>query len=250
MGCHPINLTIIKSSSTVTATQLIIQLEKLYTPHLDQINKLIAVHDPKREGVSWPFLMHVHDEYVNAPKKLMFVGMETHGWNDEAETWPTYSEVAALYRSFMEKENVSSPFWWFIRDLSQSQQVDEYKKAVLWTNLSKISKNNTRPEGDLYNNTMPLFLDLLVEEISVVQPAILVIMTTSVHYQWHLHRRFGASESSKRIPLIGKRLFKLSSPELPSNTFQLCHPNRLRFTEGGYSLNADEIIQAIGANLD
>lgn len=210
------------------------------------------MHDLKREGVSWPFLMHVHDQYVNAPKKLMFVGMETHGWNDEVTSWPTYAEVTALYKSFMEKQGISSPFWWFIRDLSQAQQGDEYQKAVLWTNLSKISKNKTRPTGVLYENIMPLFLDILVEEISVVQPDILIIMTTSLHYQRHLQQRFGfgESKSSKREALIDKRLFKLSSPELPANTFQLCHPNRLRFTKGGYSSNANEIIQTIHANLN
>ena len=182
----------------------------------------------------------------------MFVGMETHGWNDEVATWPTYTEVTGLYKSFMEKQGISSPFWWFIRDLSQSQQVDEYQKAVLWTNLSKISKKTTRPEGDLFNNTMPVFLDLLVEEIGITQPDILVITTTSPNYQWHLNNRFSLSlsDSSKRTSLIGKRLFKLSSPELPVNTFQLCHPNRLRFTKGGYSLNASEIIHAIQANLE
>ena len=240
-----------EDSISLTANELNRQLEKLYTPYLNAINKLIDIHDPAREKVSWPFLMHVHDEYVNAPKKLMFVGMETHGWNDEAETWPTYAEVTALYRSFMEKEKVNSPFWWFIRDMSLSQQVDDYKKAVLWTNLSKISKGKIRPNGPLYDNTMQLFLNLLVEEIAIVQPDVLIITTTNPNYQWHLNHRFGfgTSESSMRIPLIDRRLFRLLSPELPLKTFQVCHPNRLRFTKGGYSLNASKIIQVIEANL-
>ena len=144
------------------------------------------------------------------------------------------------------RQQPSSPFWWFIRDLSASYGQTDYTKTALWTNLSKIDIDGKRPTGKVYDHAMQGFLELLIREVSIVKPDVLILMTTNPNYQWHLSEKFAlAAGVSKRESLIPNQLFHWETDILPVNTFQICHPNRLRFTVGGYKQNAEQIIEAI-----
>ncbi|RCR66252.1 hypothetical protein [Larkinella punicea] len=57
-------------------------LRKLYLDRLPTINSIIHANIGGNDltKVSGPFMMHVYPEYIQANKKILFVGMETHTW--------------------------------------------------------------------------------------------------------------------------------------------------------------------------
>ncbi|WAC12954.1 hypothetical protein [Dyadobacter pollutisoli] len=228
------------------------QLRNLYLEELPEIYNTINTHATplQVERMHGPFMMHVYPEYTESRKKLMFVGMETHGWEDfkpNEDLLDTHRRLTSGYESFMtNREQPNSPFWWFIRDLNQSYGQGDLNKTVLWTNLSKIDIEKNRPTGKLYDNSMNAFISLLSKEISIVKPDILIIMTTSPNYGYHVREYFGVHTGDAAIEtIIPRLLYKWSSEKLPFDTFQICHPNSLRFKKGGFTVNASSIIKMI-----
>lgn len=236
----------------MTAAALNEQLRNLYLEELPDIYNTINTHATplQLEKMHGPFMMHVYPEYTESPKKLMFVGMETHGWEDfklKEELYVTFERLVSGYESFMSnREQPNSPFWWFIRDVNKIYGQEELNKTVLWTNLSKIDIEKNRPTGKLYDHSMSRFINLLAKEITIVAPDILIIMTTSPNYSYHIKEYFGVHTGGAAIEtIIPKLLYKWTSCKLPVNTFQICHPNSLRFKKGGFTLNSDKIIKMI-----
>jgi len=230
------------------------QLRNLYLEQLPLIYQTIYTNaTPEQlEDVHGPFMMHVYPEYAESKMKLMFVGMETHGWEDcklDEDFLDTHRRLTSRYESFMtNQEHPNSPFWWFIKGLNLSYGQEELNRTVLWTNLSKIDIGKKRPVGDLYNHSMGMFLNILAQEAAIVNPDILVIMTTSPHYSYHLNDFFGVHDGSATLEtLLPKLLYRWTSEKLPITTFQICHPNSLRFKKGGFHSNAKLIIEAINA---
>jgi hypothetical protein len=85
---------------------------------------------------------------------------------------------------------------------------------------------------------------ILSKEISIVKPDILIIMTTSPNYGYYVREYFGVHTGNAAIETILPRLlYKWSSDKLPFNTFQICHPNSLRFKKGGFTVNVNSIIK-------
>lgn len=235
-----------------SANDLNIELRNLYFDRFPDLYKTIRTHasDEQLKNMHGPFIMDVQQEYLNATKKIMFVGMETHGWRkcDLNEDLPdSYEKLIQCHQEFMAQEKpINSPFWWFMRDLNSVYQESDLRKAVLWTNLSKIDVGKNRPTGKLFDNIMAGFIDLLLAEIDILKPEIVVIMTSSPNYQWHLNQNLGlTSGEASREELIPKLLYKWTSQNLPESTFQICHPNSLRFRKGGFKQNAEAIIQNI-----
>lgn len=133
-----------------------------------------------------------------------------------------------------------------MRDVNKIYGQEELNKTVLWTNLSKIDIEKNRLTGKLYDHSMSGFINLLSQEISIAAPDILIIMTTSPNYSYHVKEYFGVHTGSAVIEtIIPKLLYKWTSDKLPVNTFQICHPNSLRFKKGGFTLNSDKIIKMI-----
>ncbi|MCF2518521.1 hypothetical protein [Dyadobacter sp. CY351] len=237
---------------SLSATQLNFELRDLYLQKLSKIYTTIRTHavDSQLKNLHGPFLIEVQPEYLEASKKIMFVGMETHGWRKcdlGEDLMISYQKVMECHREFMSQEKpINSPFWWFMRDLNAVYQQSDLRKTVLWTNLSKIDVGKSRPTGQLFNNTMAGFIDLLVEEIDLLKPAIVVIMTSSPNYRWHLGEHLGLTTGlARREELMPRLLYRWTADKLPTNTFQICHPNSLRFRKGGFKQNAEVIIGKI-----
>lgn len=100
----------------MTATALNEQLRNLYLEELPNIYNTINTHatPSQLEKMHGPFMMHVYPEYTESSKKLMFVGMETHGWEDfklKEELSVTFERLISRYESFMSnQEQPNSPF--------------------------------------------------------------------------------------------------------------------------------------------
>lgn len=229
----------------------------------DQIAQCIEQCGWPRREVSKLFFMQVDEAYVNAPTKILFVGRETFGWG--TPDWDKHSksdqakELMAFYNQIAHSgKHYNSPFWWFREGFSKQFGIDgnEFMKATLWTNLSKIDVNKTTPTGQYFWQLSQLFINLLVAEIEIVKPDVVLIMTKNGHYTWHLdHYRWLRNESFKdyseskelvREPVLGKKIERLIAPNrLPEHTYQICHPNVLRRKAGGYAKHADELINAL-----
>ncbi|RIV25409.1 hypothetical protein DYU11_08915 [Fibrisoma montanum] len=222
-----------------------------YDRHLQTLYKLIDTNKEVNEQPSWPFFMCVSNEYIRAPKKLLVVGQETYGWNNN-EPRPCVKEAMDLYRGFVSSNNFhNSPFWWFRQMLAERIGISvsvPYAEASLWTNLSKIDVNKKRPSDQLFDHTMQFFIQLLVHEIDIVKPDIVLITTANGKYNWHMNHYFSQYKNWAKKHLESS-VYQLHSEKLPLNTFQIAHPNSLRFKKGKFTDKANSILDVIERNL-
>lgn len=216
-----------------------------YERKLQTIYDIIDANMTVGQQVSWPFFMYVNDEYSKASKKLLVVGQETYGWKNGASR-PTVTQAMQFYNCVVHQtEFHNSPFWWFRRLLAERLGIEsQYSLASLWTNLSKIDVDKKRPQGELYHNTMLLFMEILAQEINIVQPDIILILTANGYYNWHIEHFFAQHMNWYKQPLESG-IYKLHSKILPPSTFQMPHPNSLRYQKGSFADKANRLIDII-----
>lgn len=227
------------------------QLRNLYLHRLPEIYSAIRENTDELQLLKMhgPFMMHVHPEYITAPKKLMLVGREARNERliDINETpQDAYYQATDFYKNFTGGLSYDhTPFWKFIKELNQSYGITDYRKSSLWTNLSKINVNGHRPEGDLLNMTMANFLDVLIEEITIVKPDIVIILTKDLKYHWFLQNRFRA----ETVGTSNKNLSKLLIDALPNEKiFCMPHPRAL-CRRPGFNNNIAAIIQELNRQM-
>ena len=235
-------------------------LLSLYESRLPKINELIAkcieANNWDTSKVSKPFFMKVEEEYTDAATKVLFIGRETFGW-ELFDSLDSVADLMAVYgNSSLYEGHHNSPFWWFRKQLSQQLGITEsFKKATMWTNLSKIDVDKKRPTGKGFDTLMQVFMNLLVDEIAIIRPDVILIMTKDGWYNWHINNYGWVKNepfvSPKAIELgresvLPKKIDRLVSPHrLPEHTYHICHPNALRRKKGGYTNNANELIQPL-----
>jgi hypothetical protein len=84
----------------MNSTSLNEQLLNLYLEELPELYNTISAHATplQVERMHGPFMMHVFPEYTESKKKLMVVGMETHGWEDFKPMKIFYTRIGDLHR--------------------------------------------------------------------------------------------------------------------------------------------------------
>ena len=213
-----------------------------------------------RETVSKLFLMNVEKAYVTAPTKILFVGMETHGWKMYDSDLDTVEYLMNYYEEISYKvEKHTSPFWRFRRDFSKEFGISdpEFRRATLWTNLSKIDVAKTTPPGLDFGHLSQAFIGLLMAEIEIVKPDVVLILTTNGHYTWHVNNYgwlrdapFSEEKPAEltRTSVIPKMIDHLrAAGRLPEHTYQISHPNYLCLQPGGYSEIVKQLVELIRA---
>lgn len=238
-------------------------LLSLYESRLPELYKLIDQCGFETDKIiSKLFFMQVNEAYMNAPKKILFVGRETFGW-EQYNKLDTANDLTALYnRVSTEGEHYNSPFWWFREGFSEIFQINkgDFMKATLWTNLSKIDVDRQRPTGKPFDHLMQVFISLLISEIEIVKPEVILILTKDGFYNWHLDN-YGWLQNEpfveyktielERKSVLDKKIDRLIAPSrLPAHTYQICHPNALRRRAGGYSVHAGELINALAGQIN
>ncbi|WP_460981406.1 hypothetical protein [Spirosoma fluminis] len=185
------------------------------------------------------------------------IGWYTAG-KDQYDPRDEASELMSYYgQTTNAGVHYNSPFWWFREAFSQAIGVgqDDFMKATLWTNLSKIDVGKTTPKGKEAWKLFQLFIQLLIEEIRIVKPDIVLIMTKDGLYNWHLdnyrwvsNKPFSSYDEPDEItrePILDKQIQRLIVPGiLPYHTYQICHPNALR-RQGNYTERADVLIKEL-----
>jgi hypothetical protein len=207
------------------------QLNVIYEPYLAHLYSQLWP-----EGVSAPLLMQVFEEYVRIPRKVLFVGQETHGWGHVSkqptvellQSW--YVDFAlgkhADYRNGKKARYLRSPFWNFCRSCFQRLNTNESRQTngFLWTNISKFDCNSTTPNADLQERNR-LGFELLKQELAIVQPEVVVFLTGTKYDPW-LDQLF----TLKREPVLDEGLLNVlhdSTGVLPQLSFQTKHPRTL-----------------------
>lgn len=237
------------TGNTFDASSMNDQLLAEYTQRVDKMYELIDANRTTEQHPSWPFFMFVSDEYITAPKRLLIIGQETYGWNNDLPR-PSVDQTMNFYAQVCNQDKFhNSPFWWFRKLMAERFNIStDYAKASLWTNLSKIDVNKKRPTGKLFDNTMPFFIDLLKRELDITQPDIVLIFNTNGYYDWHINQ-YLSKDNSWRKELLELGVYRLYSALLPANTFQMAHPNSLRFRKGNFADKANALIDIIEKNM-
>ena len=187
---------------------------------------------------SSPLLMHVFDEYVTMPKKIMFVGQETHGWCETISQKYPLDYLLRAYEGFElgkrtdygdgKIRHLRSPFWNFSRSFfhqmnSADPSVHRSVNGFFWTNISKFDKATTTPSQELQDQNPEGFL-LLKDEIAITKPDVVVFLTGE-KYNVKIDEVF----KTKRESLMENELMyslKTTDGSLPV-AFQTKHPRTL-----------------------
>lgn len=209
------------------------QLRVIYEPYLAHLYSQDWPAD-----VSAPLLMHVFEDYARMPRKVLFVGQETHGWDYLAKQ-PTVDTLQHMYASFdlgkhadygdsKKPRYLRSPFWNFCRScfhrLNSDSNVERKTNGFLWTNISKFDSNSTTPHPDLQERNR-LGFELLKQELAILQPDVVVFLTGTKYDVW-LDELF----TLERVPILDDGLLNMlhdSSGVLPQLSFQTKHPRTL-----------------------
>ncbi|GAB3742332.1 hypothetical protein [Spirosoma lituiforme] len=215
------------------ASSLNQQLQAVYQPYLNTL-----YNQTWPAGVSAPLLMHVFEDYCRMDKKILFVGQETHYWENMYEhlsvellqnKYTTFDlGKCADYKDGKPSRYLRSPFWNFSRSFFQvmnSHRNGTTRKTngFLWTNVSKFDYHGQTPPIDLQQRNEAGFA-LLKDELAILQPDIVVFLTGHKYDGW-IKQLF----SPKQESLLGDYLYLLQDPnhDLPRLTFQTHHPHTL-----------------------
>jgi hypothetical protein len=60
-------------------------------------------------GISWPQFIHVPEEYSKLPYKLMIVGQQPGGWQDDPEKKLGLVSLLDCYKSFVDEKSLDEP---------------------------------------------------------------------------------------------------------------------------------------------
>lgn len=237
--------------------------QQLGLAYQDYLSKIHAQTDGLLNNASSPLLMHVFDEYASVPKKIMFVGQETHSWAGLMNERKKLGDLIDTYRNFemgnrwgwegRKTRVLTSPFWNFNRSCFvrlNGLENDRRNKGFLWSNISKFDINGTTPSTD-HIDAHPEGFDLLVQEINITKPDIIVFYAGD-KYQDYLNRKLSLEESAWQqvgddsTPLktisctIGDHPCRLFRTEHPRT---LCQGHKYR-GKGMYQLVLNKLVEA------
>lgn len=215
------------------------QLHNLYTDYLEHL--YTQTWD---KGVSAPLLMHVFGDYTQMPCKIMFVGRETHGWQ-EMNSRLTVSKLQDHYQNFelgkkadygdgKKPRYLRSPFWNFNRSVFYRLNNSEFgvsrkTNGFLWTNISKFDYASSTPSQELQDKNIAGF-KLLRGEIELTKPDIVIFETGGSCDQRSYDQRIEAAlgvnvpKFGAELPLV--RLDNVSGLS-PQFIFKTEHPRTL-----------------------
>ena len=139
------------------------------------------------KSLSAPFLLSETAEYKTAPKKLLYIGQETHGWGEFSKYSKSPSGAKILqeeYEKFDFAEGHSaknSPFWRFHRALAD--RLGQHYRTILWANLIKVDRKNaqTGSASILWQDYSSFILSkqrgMLSNEIKALKPDGIIFVT-------------------------------------------------------------------------
>jgi len=129
-----------------------------------------------------PLLLKVYDDWDLAENKIMILGKETNYWAGECGNNAVFcdkiEEILNIYEAWYLKDTMyNSPFWNEFRRIRRwLENNNDQKLSVIWNNVIKIGRlgmGNVPEINKIIKNTF----DILSEEIKMLKPNILVLLT-------------------------------------------------------------------------
>jgi hypothetical protein len=159
------------------------ELLALYQKHHDELKAGVKADNLPFSGVAGPFYSHVPKGYDEAAKRVLFIGQQTAGWYGVSpETEESVEAIQLKCREYLDTRNTketSAPFNRTMRKWAK-QITGEENNNFAYTNYQRFSFKNSKgeyreyPVFDSEKETCSLFHKLLKEEISILEPEILV----------------------------------------------------------------------------
>lgn len=149
---------------------------------INNYNKNIIINGGKPEDrATNPLLIKVNDDWALAENKIMILGKETNYWAGECGNNAVFcdkiEEILNVYEGWYLKDTMyNSPFWNEFRRIRRGLENNDQKLSVIWNNVIKIGrlgKGNVPEINKIIKNTF----DILSEEIKILRPNILVLLT-------------------------------------------------------------------------
>lgn len=183
------------------------------------------------DGLTNPLLLNLGFKDEKNTKSVMIFGKETNDWEGKFGTKSidlllnTYSDFYNNGRCY----TVNTNFWRLYKELVERIK-DIYQNndiKFIWNNILKLGKEG-RP-GTPNQNLVDLYIEypVIQKEIKIINP-ISIIFVTGPSYDTYIKRIFS---DVSIVPVNNKfsvqELARVSSPNLPINTFRTYHPNYL-----------------------
>ncbi len=215
------------------------ELKKLYFSKSEDLKKLVSeVGDFVSEDYANPLLMQCWEkEYLSSKYKVLFLGQETNGWNDEDDLDKETLEksIMQLYVDFRLALNPpphwvrsKSSFWRYVRDVNRELNGEDKEVNFLWSNVLKFGRREGigKPNEKVLNAEKKYF-NVLQEEINIIKPDV-VIFFSGPNYDNHIRERVDGVVFEKCSDYSERKLSRLSHPLLPKHSFRTYHPGYLQ----------------------
>ena len=231
-------------------------LLQLYSKYWNDMMQNVFRADEKNHPSAYPFLLQVTQHYQNAPKRVMFCGMEAEYWGGEFRepydvTPPTFMEE---YHGFVnhnwesnrkQRPGKNSSYWNF-----QWNIIKRFPKVgYVAQNIVKIGKRWDKGCDDfIFQRTLEHF-PVWKEELKILRPDIIIFIAQD-SYEGRIRAVAGDFEATPDEEL-GSFLTKIvfDDPEMPAAYRISMVPRTLQF-QGLYNRMADKVSDIIASALD
>ncbi len=103
-------------------------------------------------------------------KGIVFYGRATNGWDEYDESEKNKIENILW-------DQTGRPFFNLIYWVGWTYYDNEYRNSVVWSNIYKIAPNGGNPSADLQNEQHDFIVEIIREEIKLLSPAVVVLIT-------------------------------------------------------------------------
>lgn len=201
--------------------------------HKDFLDKSLSY-----EGLAKLLLGSVHDEYEQAPNKILIVGRETRdwleSWNDLQYNEDGIKRLMAKSKSFIgnqleeEKKNTQGKsFFNFVRDIANKSG----KNGILWANIYAFDYKgghiNHIKDKETIKEIETISKKIIVAQIEVLNPDIVIFATGNQGIDAR-RRYFPNSELRECTAIEGypsKDLWAFKLPEHEAQCYRIHHPS-------------------------
>jgi hypothetical protein len=179
-------------------------------------------------GISNPLLVEVAPEYEKTSRKLLIVGQQTSGWEDNFGDHlghdPVRELMAAYTRFELGRWYRATPFYQASYVVQMSLNPSGPAFGFAWTNLVKIDQGAMRPRPDIENLVAERF-PVVADEIRMLSPDV-VIFFTGPYYDDRLKKTFPGATMSP-IDAGEDYVARVQHEALPRLSFRTYHPGYL-----------------------
>ncbi|WP_422138331.1 hypothetical protein [Endozoicomonas sp. ALC020] len=180
-----------------------------------------------------PFLIKVDPEKIkNSDLKVMIIGQETKGWDEENGVHKSIDKGIDLYDRFFIKEKFydgygRSAFWKGFRFIQKEFKTAFPNKNIsfIWNNISKIGRAGTTGVTSRLRDIERKHFPVVQEELNIIKPDIVLFLTgpnRDGDIKFHFpDAKIAAADSTFSV----RALARVQSEYLPKISIRTYHPS-------------------------